>query len=61
MEDARVLLQAINDIKAFLRRRVDKGNLDFEITMKKHCDRDIFEYSFRLQSLKLCLNISPSQ
>ena len=33
----------------------------FEITMKNHCDGDIFGHSFRLQSLKLCPNISPSQ
>ena len=28
---------------------------------KNHCDGDIFEHSFRLQILKLCSNISPSQ
>ena len=42
-------------------RDSDKYVSGFEITKKNHCDGEIFEHSFRLRSLKLCSNISPSQ
>ena len=38
--------------------QVELGFAGFDITMKNHCDGDIFEHSFRLQSQKLCSNIS---
>ena len=38
-----------------------KNRSEFGITIKNHCDGDIFEHSFRLQSLKLFSNISLSQ